>query len=280
MKCYICNKKICYAEIIATKEDMRWDCFGKEKFIIKCPHCNTVQLIPQWTEKELDELYNGYTNQKDFPWQKQAKRITKYLLKYVKDDNFILEVGSGKGENVKFLSDKGYMIEGIDKDPTYCDEIYTKHKDFKDLHGRWDFIYAIQVFEHINNPIEFINKILELLLPKGRFLLEIPNLEDPILSLYHNKAFEKYYYIPHHLYFWTPETIKILFDKSDIKIKIKLLQKYGILNHLRWAIFKVPGNWHPHIPILDNIYKLILTRIFKKSDTLIIIGERKNKSNE
>jgi SAM-dependent methyltransferase len=271
-KCILCDN-IGIFDIIAYKENMRWNCWNYDKFIFKCK-CGLMFIYPQWTQKELDKLYDGYCDQKDFPWQIQRRRITKYLTKYIKKDDLILEIGCGKGGNVHYLDKKGYAIYGIDKDTTYCDGIITINKDYKDINGKWSFIYGIQLFEHIDDPEGFINHILRLLDKKGRFLLEFPNTEDPILTLYHVEKFKKFYYIPHHLFFWTPKTVQMLFDKLGIKVKIKLLQKYGILNHLRWIIFGVPGNLHFNIPILDDIYKYILTRILHKSDTIIVIGEK------
>jgi SAM-dependent methyltransferase len=273
MECILCGKHDDF-RIVVYRKGMRWDCWGHHKFIIKCKKCGLLFLEPKWTEEELNKLYKNYLNQKDFDGQIQAPRITKYLTKYLKKQTMILEIGCGKGENVKYLNRLGYSIDGIDKDPTYCDNFHIFNIDYRYHNCKVHFIYAIQVFEHMDNPEEFIEKILDMLTIKGKFLLEIPNIKDPLLTLYKINEFKKFYYIPHHLFYWSPQTIKIFFDKLGIKIKIKLLQKYGLINHLRWIIFKVPGNWHPHIPLIDNLYKFILTHIFKLSDTIIIVGEK------
>lgn len=272
MKCIVCDKSNFSIEIY--KEELRQGYSGYDKCIVKCLNCKLMFIYPQWTQEELDELYKGYLDKKDFSWQKQIKRITKYLKKYLSSQDIALEIGCGKGDTVKWLRKKGIYVIGIDKDPTYCDEWIIYNKDYKDVKNKYTNVYAIQVFEHIADPEEFIKKIQDLLLEGGKFLLEFPNTEDPILTLYKVEKFKKFYYIPFHLFFWTPKTVKLFFDKLGIKIKIIRLQKYGILNHLRWIIFGVPGNWHPHIPILDNIYKFILTRIFKVSDTIIVIGKK------
>jgi 2-polyprenyl-3-methyl-5-hydroxy-6-metoxy-1,4-benzoquinol methylase len=274
-KCILCNTKKEDLSIEAFGSQMRWQCWGFDKFVIKCNKCGLMFIYPQWTQEELDKLYDGYCDQKDFPTQKQAVRITKYLPKYIKQSDTVLEIGCGKGDNVHFLGEKNYQVQGIDKDPTYCDGINLLHKDYKKMEGKWDFIYAVQVFEHIDNPEDFIKRIQDMLLPNGKFLLEFPNTEDPILTLYHVEEFKKFYYIPHHLFFWTPKTVQMLFDKLGIKVKIKLLQKYGILNHLRWFFCSIPGNFHPHIPIIDDIYKFLLEKIIRKTDTIIILGEKK-----
>lgn len=273
-KCLLCG---IHKEIVkeANSKQMRWSCWGLEKYIYKCLKCGLMWIYPSFTPEELTKLYDGYCDQKDFPGQKQAVRISKYLLKYIPKGLIGLEIGCGKGDNVKFLRKNKRETIGIDKDPTYCDGVIIFNKDYKDILGQYDYIYAIQVFEHLEDPINFINKLKQLLVSGGKFLLEMPNTEDPILSLYHIEDFKKFYYIPHHLFFWTPSTLKDLFVRNGIpNVKVKLLQKYGIINHLRWAIFKRPGNFHPHIWLLDDIYKFILTKILHKSDTIILLGEK------
>lgn len=276
MKCTLCNNNLNFS-IIATSSQMRWNCWGYNKRIIKCNSCGLLFLYPQWTQLELDKLYKDYLSEKDFPGQIQAKRITKYLEKHITKTDTILEIGCGKGENLKYLKFKGYNIIGIEKDAHPIDT-HIFNCDYKNLNPKftkYNFIYSIQVFEHINDPFHFINKIQELLKNKGKFLLEIPNAEEPILSLYKVKNFQKFYNIPHHVYFWTPQTIKLLFNRLGVKIKLKRKQNYGVLNHLRWLLFRKPGNWHPHIPIVDDIYKLVLEKIIRKTDTLIITGGKK-----
>ena len=68
---------------------------------------------------------------------------------------------------------------------------------------------------------------------------------------------------------------KLLRRFSNVEFKINLKQRYGLINHLRWLLFKKPGNFNNSIPIVDSIYKLILTRLFGVSDTLVIVGQKK-----
>ncbi|MDD5358237.1 MAG: class I SAM-dependent methyltransferase [Candidatus Nanoarchaeia archaeon] len=257
---------------------MRFECFGKKKAVWKCTKCGLVQLLPQWTDKQLDKLYEGYNKKQDFAGAKPKKTITKYLKKYIKKTDSVLEIGAGNGDNLLYLYGQGYHhVMGIDKDPELGIGIAKlSFNEFVEMcpNTKFDFIYGIQVLEHIADPVDFVSKVINQLTDGGRFLFEIPNLEEPLLTIYKNKAFEKFYWYPYHLFFYDPNAILAILHKasSGQPFFITRYQRYGLINHLRWAIFNKPGNWNPNIPVLDWIYKSVLKYVFKKTDTMIIEG--------
>ncbi len=283
MKCYNCNIGDYLIKLVDGK-DMRFECFGKKKAVYKCTKCGLVQLLPQWTDKQLDKLYEGYNKKSDFAGAKPKKTITKYLEKYIKKNDVILEIGAGSGDNVLWLGNTYEYkykiingIVGIDKDSASAPfVIKTDFNQYVADHpaAKFDFIYGIQVLEHISDPVDFISKVINQLNDGGRFLFEIPNIEEPLLTIYKNKAFEKFYWYPYHLFFYDPNAILAILHKasSGQPFFITRYQRYGLINHLRWALFNKPGNCNPNIPVLDSIYKAALKYIVKKTDTMIIEG--------
>lgn len=273
--CYLCGNNA--FSIIVNQEDIRFACYGFSKKILKCSKCGLVQLYPQWTDDELKNLYSRYSKKEDFKGYKPKKTVTLYLTKYINKSDRILEIGCGEGSNVRWLCKKGYDITGIDKDPTVCDGKLILNYDFCNFinQDKYDFIYAIQVFEHFPDPKKFIDWLANSIGNNGRFLLELPNIDDPLLKVYKNRNFNKFYWYPYHLFCYDKNTISNLFkNHTDLVIKIELFQRYGLINHLRWIILRKPGNINFHIPIIDDIYKLFLIRILNVSDTLIIVGKK------
>lgn len=274
--CYLCKNET--FSIVARQEQIRFNCYGFKKQVVRCLRCALVQLYPLWTNGELRDLYLKYSQISDFVGYKPKKSISYYLGRYLAKSDYVLEVGCGFGDNIKRLNKLGYRVAGIDKDPTVCDGKTVLNYDFKDFQPRekFDFIYTIHVFEHIADPRGFIKWMYDNLKEQGKFLLEIPSVDDPLLEIYNIDNFRNFYWYPYRLFFYNRDSIVKMFEEFyNIKIKIKFLQRYGLINHLRWLILKRPGNFNSHIPMLDNIYKYILTGIFKASDTLLVIGEKK-----
>ena len=130
--------------------------------------------------------------------------------------------------------------------------------------------------EHIPDPKIFVRKIINSLTIDGRFVLEVPSIDDPLLSIYKIKEFNRFYWYPYHLYFYNKQTLKNLFAQfGEINYHIKLSQRYGIRNHLSWLIKRKPGSNNKKIPVLDGIYMFLLTKVLNVSDTIIVHGEKK-----
>jgi cyclopropane fatty-acyl-phospholipid synthase-like methyltransferase len=274
--CHLCGSKT--GKIVAKAQDMRFECFGHDKNIHECDECGLSQLHSPWTDEELDNLYKQYWSKPDFKGQTRKIKISKYLENHLQKDDKVLEIGCGWGDNVHHLRKKGFDVIGLDKDPQVCDNEKILNFDFRKYapKEKYDMIYGIHLLEHIREPVEFIEQVLGLLKPEGRFLFEIPNMEEPLLSIYRNKAFSKFYWYPYHLFFYTPETAKKVFSKiKGIEIDIKRRQEYGLINHMRWVALNRPGNYNKDIPVLDNAYKNMLTKALRKSDTMVIHGRKK-----
>jgi len=276
MHCSICGEDLFKSRTIARKDEIRFKCYNTRRKIVECKNCKTVQLIPQWSDKELEKIYKNYNQQKDFSNQKTpSDRISKYIKRYINRNYSILEVGCGSGSNVRYLTKHKYHIVGIDKDfsvtdekaKIYCNDIFDKELD----NAKYDFIYGLHILEHMKDPIKFISRLKDLLKDNGTILLEFPNLEDPLLTIYKIKEFEKFYYRPDHHFFYTIETVSgLLYRNKIINCTVERKQNYGIVNHLNWLIRKKPTNLKINIPILDNLYKWYLCRILKKSDTIVL----------
>jgi SAM-dependent methyltransferase len=251
---------------------MRFGCYGYEKYIVECRMCGLKQLWPQWTEEELEILYQKYSQKEDFKGQKKEKVIHKNFVNFFKDDK-ILEVGCGSGETVEYYRNQGYKITGIDRDTTIKKD-YIHNIDIFDYDTtiKFDVIYSLHFLEHANRSKELLEKLSSLLAVNGAMYFEVPNVDDPLLSVYKNKAYDKFYWYPYHSFFFNKKTIQTLFDSVGLKSRVYLRQRYGIVNHLRWLLFGKPGNCNPTIPILDRWYKRFMVNILKKSDTIFIVA--------
>lgn len=275
MKCYLCGGG--RSKTVATAEEIRFGCFASRKAFIQCASCGLIQLSPPWSGRELNDLYRDYWKRQDFDGQERKVRVSKYLEDIIGTGDTALEVGCGHGDNVRHLRKKGLKVIGIDKDPAVCDGKVVVNADVAvvRLKKKPDVIYAIHLIEHLSDPKWFLRWVSDNLADDGRFAVETPNADDPLRVLYKNNGFKKFCWYPYHLFYFTKKTLeRLVAETPGIRAEVRVVQEYGILNHLRWGITGKPGNALPTIPILDAIYKFVLTRILGVGDTLVVIGSK------
>ena len=261
-KCYLCGNTS--AEVVADKKTIR---FNVDKTVFKCLRCDLIQMYPN---EELS--YNGYSNKKDFKGHKiKIRPLPKWLFSKITPEMRILEVGCGNGSNISTLNSLGLNACGIDADPT-CKGDKIVHMDWNDFRTpmKFDVIFGIHFLEHVSDPHLFLEWVMKNLKKNGRFLFEVPSVDDPLIKFYKNKAYNKFCWYPYHMFFYSKKTLESIFIGLDFNVIRK--QEYGLINHLRWAIMGKPGNWNPNVRILDTIYKWVLIKL-GYSDSLIVIGE-------
>ena len=106
----------------------------------------------------------------------------------------------------------------------------------------YDLITAFHVFEHLSDPIFFLKKLSELLTKEGEIIIEVPNSDDALLTLYENIDFSNFTYWSQHLFLFNNKTIELLVRKAGLKLNwLKQIQRYPLSNHLYWLSKGKPG---------------------------------------
>ena len=107
----------------------------------------------------------------------------------------------------------------------------------------------------------------------SRLIIEVPNANDALLTVYKNKNFANFTYWSCHLYLHTENTLKDLVEKAGFQtIEIRQFQRYPLANHLYWLAEGKPGGQTIlemfNEPGLIEAYNKILVEK-KQTDTLI-----------
>ena len=118
---------------------------------------------------------------------------------------------------------------------------------------------------------------LKLLKPGGKIIFEIPNIADPLFSIYDIPNFERFYWSIAHPWYFSEKSLKFLLNQISNSFNVLLDQRYDLSNHMVWARDGKPGGMGRFTESLseelENSYKEALIRI-RKCDTLIGIIEK------
>ena len=151
MKCKICNQenKSIFSGIILNKYNIKY---------YHCSHCKFMQTEePYW----LDEAYKESINASDTGYMQRNLNLSKKLtillsLVFNKNDSF-LDYAGGYGVFARLMRDIGFNY--------YWDDKYTINlfaRGFEYSKEGIDAITTFESFEHFINPLEEIEKMLQI----------------------------------------------------------------------------------------------------------------------
>lgn len=216
------------------------------------------------------------------------KRMEKlYHIFNQTDINTVLEIGASDGLFLKILKDRlpNLKVSAVETDDITLksrmevvgkDNSYSSLDELIEKNRRFDMICFFHVFEHIKEVSEFLEKIKKLLAPNGKVLIEVPSLDDPLLSIYHSKVYEKFYFQKQHPFVYSASSLERTLEKSGFStIKTIPYQRYGLENHISWMVNKKPGGdsfYNKIFAPIEKKYKQILEEN-GKTDTVFWIGK-------
>ncbi len=152
MNCRICNQnsKLIFETKVLNK-------YGVNYF--QCTNCKFIQTEePYW----LNEAYQNAITSLDIGLISRNLYLLENIPQII-DNCFpkaksMLDYGGGYGMFVRMMRDKGYQYYRQD---IYCENLFAKYFDITDNPNlKIDIVTAFEVFEHLANPIEEIEKML------------------------------------------------------------------------------------------------------------------------
>lgn len=292
----LCNNNT-YKETGYTARD------SKEFSVVRCDQCGLLQLslIPSVEDDKLfydqnsqarffcDDVHMDDVIEKAMP---DVARRMKLLSKLYGDNPgevSILEIGSGYGLLLKHASDAGFKVEGIEisnsrrdlsskiaQVPVYDFNIINTRLD-KYIDKKYDAIMLFQVLEHIQSPAQFIKNAKTALKPTGRLIVEVPNVNDHLLTFC--SEYNSFYWQRAHLSYYNPTTLKSIIKMGGFtKVDIRGVQRYSIENAMNWLLTGKPQINKPsytartELQWVDSYYRKQL-EVSLTCDTLIAIAE-------
>lgn len=120
-----------------------------------CEECGILQTEePYW----LSEAYQNPISSLDTGIVTRnvhhQQRFEPFLHKFYGNDAKFLDVGGGYGLFARLMRDIGFDFYSIDK---FTSNIFAQHFEPKN-NFRADSLFAFEVFEHIENPVEFLTE--------------------------------------------------------------------------------------------------------------------------
>ena len=226
----------------------------------KCDDCGFIQTeSPFW----LKEAYSDAITDLDIGYVTRNlvnRDITSSVIKYLfHSKGRFIDYGGGYGLFVRLMRDCGYDFYRQD---AFCENLFAKYFDINDCREEVDsfsLLTAFEVFEHLEQPIAEIEKMLSY----SKSILFSTELQ-PDMSLISPNQWE-YFSLEtrQHISFYSLKSLLVIAEKYDLK-----LYSNGKNLHLL-TTRQLPFNYISLIYYKQQIKDRLLGRNFNKKNSML-----------
>lgn len=218
--------------------------------IVECENCGLVYLD---SFEHIDNYFyeeSGIHDKVDFlKWQKTTLIDDERRFNFLKNrltNKSVLDFGSGNGGFINLSKDIAQYVCAVELEnavlPYYRERKIDLYKSIKEIEKKFDIITSFHVLEHLKNPHKILSDMKNHLEKNGKIIIEVPNANDALLTIYKNIPFSEFTYWSCHLFLYSEHTLNVLAKQCGLNVDfIKYVQRYPLSNHLYWLSNGKPG---------------------------------------
>lgn len=231
--------------------------YAPDVLVRRCASCNLVFLWPRPTEDRLASYYEGeYRAEYDGAVSPEttyrrvvaeARTRVGRLTPHLTAETRLLELGASCGAFLEAVRPFVGSVTGVE--PGKEHRVWGASRlglemfaNVADVTGRrFDVIVLFHTLEHIADPITFLQILAVHLALGGKIVIEVPNVDDALLTLYRIPSFAPFYYQRGHLYYFSSDTLRRTIAAAGGTGEVIGVQRYDLANHIRWMLTGEPG---------------------------------------
>ena len=287
-ECYLCSGTEFKQRTGAARDN-------PELKIYECTSCGLVYL------SSFEHIHTKFYNNSGMHGTEEAD-VTHWIhetewddsrrfqyLKALLPNRSLLDFGCGTGGFLMKARELAAVAEGVEPETRLIDHflqcgltVFDNLPEVQEKRqGIYDIVTLFHVLEHLPDPKSILLDLNNVLADDGQIIVEVPNADDALITLYGSELFSHFIYWSCHLYLFTAKTIQTLITQCGFQVNYcKQIQRYSLANHLYWLSKGQPDGhrfWHfLDSPELQAAYEKKLGEI-GKCDTLILsISKKKN----
>jgi len=228
----------------------------------RCEECALVYLHPLMEKDEERRFYADYgkhlqdrgmiggaTAADLFETTKpEAMQRMNLVRPYVTSTMNLVEIGASAGAFCCAVNEHVHKVIGVEPSQEHAAHMASlgvtavPYLDGLDPNEQFDAAAFFHVLEHMRRPVEFLQDVGKILKPQAYVFVEVPNVQDALLSLYNSQEFTDFYYQAMHCVYFSPDTLEGAFHRAGFStVELVPKQRYDLSNHMVWLQKGKPG---------------------------------------
>ena len=216
-----------------------WDLqfgYSESAFVYQCRNCKHVFVAGTLTPDQLADMYTNYYprnafNVDDYEPYKEKTGFFYWLdgeegfaHRHVPPNVRVLDIGCGYCETLGYHKARGCEVYGIEADENtrkiaekYGFNVEIGLFDPKKYESDYfDYVTMNYVLEHVDNPLETMQKIYGILKPGGKLIASVPN--PFAFGRYFFGRYWCHWHLPFHRHFYSRRAMEILAESAGYKM--------------------------------------------------------------
>lgn len=199
------NCKLCNSKHMITYKHPKFDIVFHECLNCQVIYKDNLQKLSEEDEKKIYDLHENSIENKGYV-NFLTNFVDSSVIPFIKKGK-ALDFGSGPEPVLQQILNTKYQFNC-----DIYDYYYAKHIEV--FEKTYDLITSTEVFEHLSDPVDILNKFHKMLKDQGIV---------SIMTLFHPKnkeLFFDWFYIrdPSHIIFFTPKTFEILAKITKFRV--------------------------------------------------------------
>ena len=204
--------------------------------IIFCSNCTLVQLSDEsYIDRDDLFLHYSYASSIAGGLRTHFEKLANIIAKDIPVNGLVVDMGSNDGVLLKPLKDLGIQAVGIEPASNLAEKAnalgletigdYLNDKSIKIIiskYGHAEVVTAANVFAHLEDVHDFIEKVKLLLNEHGVFIIEVQYFADMIKEM----TFDNIYH--EHVLYYSLQSISVLLRKHKMNIfRVEQISTHG-----------------------------------------------------
>ncbi len=232
-------------DILNKKHFLTVKDYSVSKETFELYHDETLDILITHSQPSLENLGKYYESEDYISHTDNKRSLFEKLYHFIKsialknklnlinslhpNKGKILDIGAGTGEFLSVAKNNGWQTTGLEPSDKAKAIAISKGVSFvsatSELENHsFDVISMWHVLEHVPDLESQIKELKRLLKPSGTLIIAVPNFKS-FDAKYYGK-FWAAYDVPIHLWHFSKTSIKLLFEKEDMKLEKILPMKF------------------------------------------------------
>lgn len=260
-----------------------------EYSVIRCTTCGLARTEPQIPVEDRAKYYEpeekpepGKDARIVFYQGRLAARIDKAVTE---KNRRVLDIGCGEGVFLDLMRNLGWETMGVEigeESSRIAREkgltVITGDLFSRDIENRaFDAVVMSHVLEHLDDPVASLERVRDLLKPRGLLMLSLPNYR-----CLEAKLFKEDWYcwmLPPHLYHFDVRSVRMALEKAELTVdRVSYLPFFFLVQSMRYALKRdqrrTLGNMEEPAGSGSRPKNVIKTAVFKTVLTISSLAGR------